>query len=191
MKAPAPIFFTHSTNKAAYESILQTGWILPGADDYVPVSLDGGISKPWGKYVFMFPLEALQGKRVNPVFYLGTNDMIETVEGPNFLIMDMVCIFATEVMIFEALDVRQARVSTIAPPPTPLTLFLGPAFPELQEHGRAVMRGKDIRGYSPLTLTIVEAYNQMLAEFSSIDYQAVKNLAKKEAPGTEWEIWWE
>lgn len=189
--APPPTFFTHSTSKEAYESILEAGWINPHPESgYVPVSLDGGINGVWGAYVFTFPLELLRSKKAEPVFYLGTSDMIGTVRGSGFIIMDMTAIFATEITIYEPLDISQAKTSKGVPPLTPLIRFIQPVVPELKKHGRAVLLGKYIKGYSSSTLATIDAYNQMVAKLTGVDYEIVKAKAEESVTETEWEVWW-
>lgn len=191
-EAPRPTFFTHSTNEEAYKLILQSGQIIPKhSGDYVPVSLDGGLESPWGGYVFTFPLKVLLDKEVKPVFYLGTSDFIGTAEGPNFIIMDMTAIFATEVTVFEPLSITQAKISKGAIPLTPLTSFIRPVIEELKRHARAILAGPRISGYSRSTLSIIDSYNQVLASVFGIDYVAVKDFAEGVVRNDlEWEVWW-
>jgi len=189
--APKPIFFTHATTKEKCNSIEKLGKILPIEEDVVPCSLDGGLRKPvWGDYKFLFPMAELTGKKVEPVFYLGTNDIIETVEGPGFLIMDMTCMFATEIRIYGELSISKSRLFRNVPtPPTALMAFIVPIFPELKAHGLGVIGlGPEIYSYTPMLLSTVDAYNRMLSEYFNISYEKVKEVASE---SSAWEdIWW-
>lgn len=184
--APEPIFFSHVADKKGHRSIKESGRILP-MEGPVPVSLDGGIV-PWpGGYKFLFPILELTGKIVEPVFYLGTGDSINTEAGANFLVMDMTCIFATEVRIHGELDISRGKaLPRYTPiPPTGLIAFLSLIWPELQAHGRGLITGS----YTPTLLAIVDAYNRMVSNLFGIDYNEVKRVA---STSDIWEIkWWE